>query len=290
MFKNLKLAFYELFCIIILQACIVLLFFGFKFWLLIFEISAIFLSAFLLKFIYNKTEIIYQEREDIAKRFFNDCMHELKTPLGVAMINIEMLQIHNKYTHRIKSALKQMKLTYEDVEYFIKNRHINFKAKRMNISKFLNDRIKFSHIMANVKNIKISSQIKPDLEIFISEIELTRLIDNTINNAIKYTNENGKIEISLANDENFAKFCVKDNGIGIKDTKKIWKRYERENLSSGGFGLGLAIVKNICDKYKIKKNVISNFGAGSTFIYEIPLFKEKFLDKFENDNQLFGKT
>ena len=58
--------------------------------------------------------------------------------------------------------------------------------------------------MANVKNIKISSRIKPDLEIFISEIELTRLIDNTINNAIKYTNENGKIEISLANDENFA--------------------------------------------------------------------------------------
>ncbi|WP_235597658.1 hypothetical protein [Campylobacter iguaniorum] len=53
-------------------------------------------------------------------------MHELKTPLGVATINLEMLELKNKNTHRIKSALKQMKITYEDVEFFIKHSYKNF--------------------------------------------------------------------------------------------------------------------------------------------------------------------
>lgn len=282
MSKDLNFTFFLLFCVVLIQAVLICEIFSWKISAVLVEIFVIFTALFLIIFIARKTKIIYKERHNLTKTFFDDCMHELKTPLGVAMINLEMLETKNRHTHRIKSALKQMRVTYEDVEYFIKNERVNFQAIKLDFSEFLIERIKFSSVMANVKNIEIFSEISPGVEVFISEIELTRLIDNTINNAIKYTGVGGKIEISLKTDGEFAIFSVKDNGIGIKDTAKIWQRYEREDATMGGFGLGLAIVLAICNKYEILKFVSSTYGKGSIFSYKIPLFKEKILDKISN--------
>jgi len=61
----------------------------------------------------------YKDAKKYMNNFFNDAMHELKTPLGVIGINLEMLGLDNKYVTRMRSALKQMQVTYEDTEYYI---------------------------------------------------------------------------------------------------------------------------------------------------------------------------
>lgn len=221
----------------------------------------------------------YQEQRKVMSMFFNDAMHELKTPLGIASINLEMLGYKDKHTHRIKSALKEMKVTYEDVEFFIKNSHTNFPKIKIDFSNFMHERIKFLSTIANVKNIEIISNIESSLDIFMSEAEAIRLVDNNLSNAIKYSKEHSKIIVNLIKkDEDYIIFSVQDFGRGIKDTNEIWKRYIREDLSQGGFGLGLNIILSICKKYGILYNVSSVYGEGSTFIYEIPIYKYKLLD------------
>ncbi|CUU78445.1 sensor histidine kinase [Campylobacter hyointestinalis] len=249
-------------------------------------IGTIILVFISIYFIYQSTLKIHQRQKKMMNSFFNDAMHELKTPLGVATLNLDMLEIRNKNTHRIKSALKQMKMTYEDVEFFIKHSYENFPKKPINFSYFLEQRVRFLTTIANSKDIKIISKIEPNLEIFMSEIELTRLSDNNISNAIKYSKSGNDIEIYLTKEDGFVVFSVKDYGKGIKDTKAIWQRYAREDLSVGGFGLGLNIVANICNKYNIIYSVSSVLGKGSTFTYKIPAFKEKLIDKLNTQSNL----
>ena len=235
-------------------------------------------STLVMYFVYVSITKPHLEQKKMMNTFFNDAMHELKTPLGVASINLEILKTKNKQTHRIKAALKQMKITYEDVEFFIKNDRIKFPKKVLNFSNFLENRIRFSSTIAHSKKIQIVSEISPNLKVFLSEIEATRLIDNNLSNAIKYSNESSKINIYLKSDDNFAIFIIEDFGCGIKDVDTIWQRYARQNQSQGGFGLGLNIVMKICNKNDILYDVKSTPKKGSIFTYKIPLYEEKLLD------------
>ncbi|MBV5278315.1 MAG: sensor histidine kinase, partial [Campylobacteraceae bacterium] len=89
--------------------------------------------------------------------------------------------------------------------------------------------------------------------IHIGDIELTRLIDNNLSNAIKYSNIHSTIVVTLT--KNILSF--KTLGVPIEDNDKIFEKYAREVDSNGGFGLGLSIVKDITQKYKIDITVES---------------------------------
>ncbi|CAD7287570.1 Adaptive-response sensory-kinase SasA [Campylobacter majalis] len=210
----------------------------------------------------------YKEAQKYMNNFFNDAMHELKTPLGIASMNLEMLGIENKHTNRIKNALKHMQITYEDVEYYIKRGYIKFPDENINISDYLRMRVKFLLSIADVKNIKVYFYIDPNLYVKISKLALQRVIDNTIINAIKYSPQNSKIIIDLKQDGDRILFKTQDFGQGIKDIKRVFKRHEREDMVQGGFGLGLSIVHEICNKYGIICEVQSEVGVGSTFSYK----------------------
>ncbi len=230
-------------------------------------------------FIMQSTSRLQERQNRLLRAFFNDAMHELKTPLGVAALNFELLDIHNRHTHRIKSALKQMKMTYEDVEFFIKNERVDYLQEIIDLSEFLQSRVRFFTTIASSKKILFELKVATEIAVFMSKSELMRLIDNNISNAIKYSYPNSKIIISLNSTATAALFSVRDFGVGIKDTKAIWRRYQREDSSSGGFGLGLNIVEQICRKYGIVFKLDSKLGEGSVFSYYIPLYKEKLIDR-----------
>ena len=226
----------------------------------------------------------YQETQNYMNTFFNDAMHELKTPLGVIHINLELLeatQPESKYIGRMKAATKQMQMTYEDVEYYIKHTRSSFNAEVVDLSHYLGERVRFFEDIAKAKQILLKATIAPKLIVFMNKIELQRVIDNTISNAIKYSNPASSVLIDLEEKAGRASLRVEDFGKGIKDTKRIFERFEREDLIQGGFGLGLNIVKNICQKYGIVYHVSSVLARGSTFTYLIPLYEERWLDKLE---------
>jgi len=109
------------------------------------------------------------------------------------------------------------------------------------------------------------------------ETLIKRLFVNLIDNAIKYTHEDGKVEISLTKERNFAKFIIKDTGIGIPENEipYIFDRFYRvekaRSRETGGSGLGLAIAKWIVEAHKGKIEVRSKVSEGSLFAISFPI-------------------
>ncbi|WP_457748937.1 sensor histidine kinase [Sulfurimonas sp.] len=201
--------------------------------------------------------------------FFNDAMHELKTPLGVLQLNLELIdkKDKNKEFQRIRNSVQNIALVYEDVEYFIKHKYVDYRKEKVNFSQLLEERIEPFSDLAAVKHISIETNIEKNVMWEINRIELQRIVDNTLSNAVKYSKKATKIDIKLSKKENSVIFCVKDEGVGIKDTKKIFQRFKREDEITGGFGIGLSIVKHICNKNGIKITVQTELGKGSSFTY-----------------------
>ena len=236
--------------------------------ILILSISCfIFLSSF---FIIKQSIEPYKRLNQYLDDFLKDAMHELKTPIGVARINVDMLQMrlkNDKYILRIKSALKNMTVIYEDLEYYMQQNMVKDEKTNINFSSFLERRIEFFNDLVISKNIKFAKNIQNDIYMIFNELELYRIIDNNISNAIKYSKDGSNILISLEKENNQIKLMFKDEGIGIKDKSKIFERYYRGDKITGGFGIGLSIVKNICVKNKIDIQVESQINKGTTFIY-----------------------
>ncbi|MCD4758315.1 MAG: HAMP domain-containing histidine kinase [Arcobacteraceae bacterium] len=229
----------------------------------------IFLSSF---FTIKQSTEPYKKLNHYLDDFLKDAMHELKTPIGVARVNIDLLQMRikeDKHLLRIKSALKNMSIIYEDLEYYMQRFSGIEEKKDIDLSLFLDKRVDFFNDLATAKNIHLIRDIQSNIILHFNEIELYRIIDNNLSNAIKYSKEKSTITITLQKSEDKIHLIFEDQGIGIKDTSKIFDRYYRGDKITGGFGIGLSIVKNICVKNNIKISVASQINKGSTFSYII---------------------
>lgn len=235
----------------------------------------------------NSSIYPYKKMQRYMNDFFNDSMHELKTPLGVININVELLSNYvssSKHLQRIKAATKQMQMTYEDVEYYIKHKKVVYNKEPINLSEYLSARIAFFEDISVSKSMCLDYHVAPDLNIYMSKVELQRIIDNTLSNAIKYSFFRGKVEINLyLKDEAHCVLSFQDYGQGIKDLYKVFQRFEREDSAQGGFGLGLNIVQNICNKNDIDISIESYENKGSCFTYIFKLDKKKLLDSVDDD-------
>lgn len=211
----------------------------------------------------------YIETSTRMNLFFTDVMHELKTPLGIMQLNIEglVLKYKDKRLSRTLAALSTLSTLYDDLEYLIKNKTITYTTELLNFSTFLEDRIAYFEALSSSKEMTIDSNIEPNLFVRINRIELQRIIDNNITNAIKYSPTQTIIEVTLNADNDKLCFKVKDQGVGIKEIGKIFERHYRGDIYKGGFGIGLSIVKSICDKYGIEIEVRSEEKKGSEFNY-----------------------
>ncbi len=211
----------------------------------------------------------YKKVNEYLDAFFNDAMHELKTPLGIIQLNLEILQDKQpnaKEIERSINATKNLLLVYEDIEYLIKQKSVNYNKEEIDFSYLLLQRIDQFESLTIAKNLKFSINIKDNIKLDLNRIHLQRIIDNTISNAIKYSDKNSIITIKLFKENKNIIFSVHNIGKPIKDKKAIFTRYYKEN-SIKGIGLGLNIVKNICDENQIKIDVSSDTSTGTKFKY-----------------------
>ncbi|PHR53902.1 MAG: two-component sensor histidine kinase [Arcobacter sp.] len=228
-----------------------------------------FLSIFFL----NRFSLPYKRVNKQLDDFIKDSMHEINTPLSIININIDLFNRkneHNKYLQRIKAASKTLSNIYNDMDYLIKNQQLHFEYEKIDLSAFVHERILYFDEVAQMKGIKIISDIEEGLILNFSPNQLQRIIDNNISNAIKYSDEENQIEIKLLSNNGTYQLVFKDYGIGIMDTDMIFKRYYRENSDKGGFGIGLDIVKSIMDEAGIGLNLESTPDKGSSFTYTFP--------------------
>ncbi|MCF6172197.1 MAG: HAMP domain-containing histidine kinase [Campylobacteraceae bacterium] len=236
--------------------------------ILLIIVLLVFLSSF---FIIKQSSEPYKKFNRYMENFIKDAMHELKTPIGVILLNLDGLSSvygQNKMIKRAKSALKNMMVVYEDLEFFVRKSVIKHPRVDIDLSKFSEERVEFFMDLLNSKDISIILNIQENIHVNFCKLELSRLIDNTLSNAIKYSKNSTTIHLNLKKEEHGAILEIRDEGKGIKDINKIFDRYYRGDKISGGFGIGLSIVKNICDKNSVRIEVKSVPSKGSSFVFE----------------------
>jgi len=224
-------------------------------------------------FLYYHIKSIYNNINKQLDAFFKDAIHEIRTPLGVVQINLDFLENTMESSMALKRAqggLRNLSSVYESLEYSIKNKKVVYKKEHINLTQFIKNRIDFFYVLAEVKNIDIKSSIESDITAHISRVELQRLIDNNLSNAIKYSKENTQIEINLFIEDNFVYMKFSNFGEVIKNTNKIFNRFYRGDDINGGFGIGLNIVEYICRVYHIQVEVSSTQDGNTIFLYKFP--------------------
>jgi signal transduction histidine kinase len=132
-------------------------------------------------------------------------------------------------------------------------------------------------LLADEKSIRLRTRGIAGVHVEGDRTRLQQVIVNLIDNAIKYTQEGGKVEISVGKEGNTAVLEVSDNGPGIPTDclPHVFERFYRadkvRSRASGGAGLGLSIVKAICAAHSAEVTVSSQEGRGSCFRVELPL-------------------
>lgn len=202
--------------------------------------------------------------------FIKEAMHEINTPLSIISVNIDLFEnIHgvDKYLHRIKSAARSLSTIYNDMDYLIKQNRIEYKNERIDLNAFIKERIHYFELVCELKNIHLEFSAAASVHIDFNPTKLQRIVDNTLSNAIKFSNRDSKIEIKLALEKEDVVLSIRDFGSGMKNPHKITTRYYRENEGKKGFGIGMSIVKSIVDAAEISMRIDSTPGEGSTFYY-----------------------
>lgn len=221
------------------------------------------------------------ERE---KSFTSYASHEFRTPLAILKGTLEVLirkpRQQEEYEEKIRYCVKEIdRLNHLVDELLILTRYENQKQslrlEETDIKQIIDESLKFFSGNISQKNIQVMTNIPPENIGIKTDIYLfSTIINNILSNAIKYSYQNGEIEIKV-NEKNKYIFCeIKDNGIGIpeKDLEKIFDKFYRstDHADIKGFGLGLSIVRRFCSLLNIRIELSSKEGAGTTVRLKIP--------------------
>lgn len=203
----------------------------------------------------------------LQKQFVENASHELKTPLAIMKINLDLAQLNQEKSY-LETALKSTKLMDKLIEdlLLLSLADRDIKLEDIKLKEIIQEAVNQLKIVAENKNLILKFESDNNNQIIKgNKALLQRAFMNLIENAINYSKEKGEITVKLK--ENIIK--IVDNGIGIPQDKldKVFERFYRVDKSrsrkSGGTGLGLAITKKIIDlhKGKISINSVLNLGT-----------------------------
>lgn len=235
----------------------------------IFFIISVILSFWLVKPV--------KETFDKQKQFISNASHELKTPLAVISANSDVLEGeigNNKWLSYIKSESVRMS---ELVNEFLCLARLDDKSgHKMVISQFnLSDLVLQTALPFESTVFEMGKKFDVDVESDImyngDQSSIKHILSILIDNAIKYSKENGEISVKLYTRSGKKVIEVYNTGDGIpaNKLKKVFERFYRQdearNSKSGGYGLGLAIAKSITEAHNGKINVQSEYGKWVRF-------------------------
>jgi heavy metal sensor kinase len=219
-------------------------------------------------------------------RFSADASHELRTPLTVLQLELEGIAQNHRWDaslrDQIGSALEETHRMSRIVESLLAISRLDAgEAKmdktRLDLGELVASTADEMRLLAEEKSIGLRTHVATGIQVEGDRTRLQQVIVNLIDNAIKYTQQGGKVEISVGGEGNTAVLEVSDNGPGIPShaLPHVFERFYRtdkaRSRASGGAGLGLSIVKAICAAHNAEVKVSSQEGRGSRFRVELPL-------------------
>ena len=225
----------------------------------------------------------------IKTDFINNMTHEFKTP--IATINLALDAIRNpkiindqdkvkRYLGMIKDENKRMHAQVENVLRISKleKNELNISKVRVRLHDLINDAVAHIELIVENRNGYVETHFEAiNCDVLANETHFTSVIVNMLDNAVKYSNDEPKIDIYTENVGNNILLKIKDQGNGMTKSvqKRVFEKFYREHTGDvhnvKGHGLGLAYVKRIVDDHQGHVSVESEKGKGSTFIIKLPL-------------------
>jgi len=232
----------------------------------LFEIYKFAFVALVVLFILSALFAVYSMRPmkealNLLENFLKDLIHDLNTPATSILLNTRLLKRHGDFPEieRIELSAKTISSLYKNLEFINPNQIT--KDEKVNLEDLINEKIIVLNklypkvtIKSNTKSATINS----------NQNGVDRIIDNILTNACKYNKKNGEVFITCENQ----KLIIQDTGVGIKDVKKVFDRYYKEN--ENGLGIGLSIVKQLCEVLDIDIQIESKLSKGTKVTLQFP--------------------
>jgi signal transduction histidine kinase len=223
--------------------------------------------------------------DEMRELFVANVSHELKTPLTAMQGYIEAIldgvvdetTERRRYLERVLSEIKRMsRLAGEILDLSrLQSDQIEFQITTIDMVKVINSVL--NNLKQRVEFREIELKSREEVYVKGDRDRIGQVLLNLLDNAIKFTAENGKITIIVEERQGFARVSVADNGQGIpqEELPYIWVRFHQADRSRypgvKGAGLGLAIVKEIIEGLGGEVSVESREGRGSKFNFTLPL-------------------
>lgn len=219
-----------------------------------------------------------QEEKEQVKSLISNMSHQLKTPLAGMKMYVEILEGDDVDKIQQKMFLSKMRQQSEKIEWIMQSLFkmirleqgsIIFEAAPANLQKTLLDAVNGVYEKAEKKNIEIITEPFEDCMLYHNSKWTAEVLENILENAVKYTEKGGRITIQIHPLEMYTGIKIKDTGIGIRSEEQteIFKRFYRSKdvENKEGSGIGLYLSRLILEKEKGYMTVSSEYGKGSCF-------------------------
>ncbi|MBU6338385.1 MAG: response regulator [Rickettsiales bacterium] len=230
-----------------------------------------------------QNRLVRSEKLNIMGRLPEEIMHGVKNPLNYMVTALYSMKLDPTVNsdpelisiiRDVEDGVKRIDDIVSDIRSFADFSEID--RTKFLIKDAVDDAVKF--IRYELRNIKVDLDVDNKLYVIASKNHITQVLINLISNAIKaiIASENnvGKITIRCKHEENKAVVTVSDNGIGIRneDLKVIFNPFFTTKDIGSGIGLGLNISYVIINNHNSELKVISEFGKGSSFYFDLPIW------------------
>ena len=244
-------------------------------------------SARKKRYLDNLTQKSKRTILEAKEQFLENMSHEIRTPITSILGYLSLLKeeslILDKRLIYTNSAIDNTKKMMDSLDNFLNLTSLEGGSKfknvetSINISNFIQDIKTTFTANLEIKKIKLYFKTNAEDNLMINfDIEsLTIIVNNLISNAIKYSNSNTSIYLTLFFEESKLRLMVKDEGFGISENEKetIFSRFyqTKNNTSNSGFGIGLSLTNNLIKKLNGKISLETAVNVGSVFKVELPI-------------------
>ncbi|KMY55004.1 histidine kinase [Bacillus sp. FJAT-27231] len=266
----------------------------FKWLLIVLVILAVLffgVALFMSRYMSKKAMIPISQAFARQREFVGDASHELRTPLSIMLSSINAIEMTDsmeedpfvrKLLVNMKTEVKRMTKLVSDLLVLARSDSgiIEHQLKPFDFRPTAEKVVESVYPLAQEKKISLDFDTPPAVPVSGDPERLTQLLYILLDNAIKYTPDEGKVNLSLTMDKRELSITVQDTGIGIEpeDCTRIFDRFYRSDKSRsramGGHGLGLSIAKWIVTIHGGTIGVDSKLRKGSTFIVRLPIIQE----------------
>jgi two-component system phosphate regulon sensor histidine kinase PhoR len=223
--------------------------------------------------------------EHVRQEFLSNVSHELRTPLTSIIAFVETLENGatedaescQRFLSIIRKNASRMQGLIDDILELtaIEGGNVQLRAKRVQLHELVQDVCASLAAQAEAQSVTLENKVDPEVMVYADARRLEQMLTNLIDNAIKFSREQGTVVISHEPGTR-DRILVRDNGDGVpaQHLERLFERFYRvdraRSRDMGGTGLGLAIVKHIALLHGGEVTVTSELGKGSTFTIHLP--------------------